>query len=148
MYYKTMETSTFIESRFSELPLYCLQKEDPVSDVIVKEDDETSEDRDYHIICRSCSNVLTSPDESIHIDGNHVHKFVNPAGIIFKIRCFKSVPGCIAVGSPTKEFTWFPGFSWSFAICASCLNHLGWFYFSEGNSFFGLILDNIAENRG
>lgn len=29
-------------------------------------------------------------------------------------------------GAPTAQDSWFPGYAWSIASCARCLNHLGW----------------------
>jgi hypothetical protein len=29
-------------------------------------------------------------------------------------------------GSPTAQDSWFPGYAWTIASCARCLNHLGW----------------------
>ena len=102
--------------------------------------------RERAIICRACGNVITKPDQAIEIEGKSAHKFVNPAGIVYHIVCFREAPGCAAAGEPTREFTWFPGYSWCFALCDMCFAHLGWRYTSGDSGFFGLILDNITEN--
>ncbi len=102
--------------------------------------------REEALICRACSIVITSHDELIDIDGKSTHKFVNPAGVIYRIGCFREANGCAVIGDPTREFTWFPGFSWSFALCSNCLAHLGWFYTSGDTAFYGLIWDRIADN--
>lgn len=34
--------------------------------------------------------------------------------------------GVTVRGTPTAEFSWFPGFSWSMASCRGCKTHLGW----------------------
>ncbi len=107
-------------------------------------DDETERENFY--ICRACGNVIASPAEKLEIDGKFSHTFVNPAGIIYNIVCFSDARGCIIFGDPITDFTWFPGFGWSYALCSNCQAHLGWYYSSEGKGFYGLILDNIIEN--
>lgn len=29
-------------------------------------------------------------------------------------------------GAPSAEFSWFPGYTWTIAVCASCMAHVGW----------------------
>ncbi len=113
----------------------------------IEEDVREKEEEKRAIICRSCRNVITYPDRIVNIEGQHSHVFTNPAGISFKIGCFSEAPGCFNTGALTDEYTWFSGFSWCFAICAGCFNHLGWFYTKGDSFFYGLILDSIAENR-
>jgi len=96
------------------------------------------------ISCRSCGHTVTSVENTISVSGSHRHICTNPAGITFEIGCFSSAPGCGVYGESTMEFTWFDGYGWSFAMCASCGTHLGWFYEGSDNSFFGLILDRLA----
>jgi hypothetical protein len=109
---------------------------------------ETSEDegdgRWYR--CRHCGSRIARAAERISVNGRFSHVFNNPAGYIFEIGCFAAAQGCVNEGEPTLEFTWFAGFSWRFALCASCRLHLGWRYQSmKGGSFYGLILANLTE---
>jgi len=79
--------------------------------------------------------------------GGHHHRFTNPLGLSFHIRCFEFAPGTRFVGTPTEDHTWFTGYGWAIAHCASCHTHLGW-YFTESENppqFFGLIKDRIAD---
>jgi hypothetical protein len=102
--------------------------------------------REHLILCRFCNNNITSPENIIEINGKHRHTFTNHAGNTFAIGCFSFAEGCLNYDEPTTEYTWFPGFSWCYAICASCYSHLGWYYVSPGSSFYGLILNNLIEN--
>ena len=106
----------------------------------------TAEKEKSEILCRVCKNKISSLDEMVSIDGHHRHTFTNPLGIVYEIGCFSAANGCMVLGSPTLEHTWFPGFSWNFALCSQCFSHLGWYYQSAGKSFFGLILKNLLEN--
>jgi len=106
---------------------------------------ETDEQEKRSLRCGSCGHEVTSLNERIAIQGKHEHRFVNPGGYVFRIGCFRRAPGCIASGEPTAHFTWFSGYLWSFAVCGSCLAHLGWAYESgSDDSFFGLILDRLV----
>ncbi len=115
-----------------------------LSEPSLKGKEEASRER--AIICRACGNVITKPDQMIEIEGKSSHKFVNPAAMVYHVVCFREAPGCATAGEPTREFTWFPGYSWCFALCNLCFAHLGWHYTTGDSGFFGLILDNIAEN--
>jgi hypothetical protein len=98
------------------------------------------------ILCRICRHPISTVDDMAEIHGSHFHTFRNPAGIVFRIRCFSSADGCTVVGTPTRKDSWFPECSWSYALCSKCLSHLGWFYQSDDKSFFGLIQENIIES--
>lgn len=97
------------------------------------------------ILCRICLNLLTTEDHGIAVNGSHEHTCLNPRGLRFTIGCYDGARGCVVAGVPTDEFTWFPGYRWSFVICANCQSHLGWFYQSRENSFFGFILDQLLK---
>lgn len=104
------------------------------------------------IHCRLCNNPITVQGAAIDIGLQHQHRFTNPNGITYSIRCFNSAPGCNISGMPTTEYSWFGGYQWQYASCGHCDQHLGWYYLSshwQGNhqrSFFGLIPDRLFED--
>jgi hypothetical protein len=110
-----------------------------------KEGDKIDEQK-KRILCKTCSNFITSDADSISVNGSHDHTFVNPMGLRFHIGCFSNAGGCRIMGVPTAEYTWFPGFTWCYVVCSGCLTHLGWRYQSGGGAFFGLILDQLVRN--
>jgi hypothetical protein len=80
--------------------------------------------------------------------GSHIHVFNNPVGIQFEIGCFSQAGGCYMRGEPVSEWTWFTGYRWCYAHCASCHMHLGWHYSgTDGNGFFGLILEAMRSQE-
>jgi hypothetical protein len=98
------------------------------------------------VLCASCSAPLTDPEAAVGVAGSHTHEFFNPAGFRFEIGCFERAPGCVQVGSPTAEFTWFPGFRWCFSMCGHCGTHVGWRFSSDGGvRFWGLILKRLRQ---
>jgi len=94
------------------------------------------------LLCRRCSNPITSIASQIPVSGSHQHQFTNPAGQAFQIGCFAKAPGCVLEGRAWSEHSWFPGYRWTVALCARCGNHLGW-RFQADDRFFGLILDQL-----
>ncbi|MCF8024101.1 MAG: hypothetical protein K9J79_10120 [Desulfobacteraceae bacterium] len=115
----------------------------------IKEEPEFDEafDKERFLLCRQCLALITTPGERIAVNGANQHAFANPHGIVFEIGCFRNAWGCSAVGSPTDEFTWFAGYFWQVALCASCLTHIGWRFTSpDAPGFYGLILDRLMES--
>ena len=129
-------------------PVFALQQTEKVHipDLDTGTDEERKTRKKHVILCRFCSAVITAQENSIEKNGLHSHTFTNPMGHIFTIGCFARADGCKIFGEPTFEYTWFPGYSWNFAICSACNAHLGWFYQSNGDGFFGLILKYLVEN--
>lgn len=117
-------------------------------EIINQPQEKTNNDleKERLIICKSCHHIITSTDKGIAINGRFKHVNTNPAGVVYEIGCFSYANGCIILGNCVTEYTWFPGYSWCYAICSNCLEHLGWFYQSKENNFFGLILDRIIED--
>ncbi|HLP59717.1 MAG TPA: cereblon family protein [Candidatus Deferrimicrobium sp.] len=114
-----------------------------VSEHLKQEWTEQKKKKEF-LLCRNCSHIITSLDFKVEIDGRYMHTFKNPAGVVYTIGCFSKAVGCFNLGEPTQEYTWFPGFAWSYANCFNCFTHLGWFYRSAQNSFYGLILDHLT----
>jgi len=114
-------------------------------DTIVKDlsKKRKKEEKDPLIRCRNCGYTITTTDDVISVAGQHRHTFKNPAGILYSIGCFARAEGCFDLGEPTSEFTWFPGYSWSYSVCKKCFTHMGWFYRSGESTFYGLILKQL-----
>jgi hypothetical protein len=108
-------------------------------------DDATRRGASRAIVCASCGHRLTDGDAAIEVAGRHHHTCVNPAGIVFRIRCFRTAPGAAGRGDFTDAFSWFAGYAWQVATCAACGAHVGWGYRGSGAPFHGLIADRIAE---
>lgn len=97
------------------------------------------------LLCASCRARITHEDHRVERGGAHAHTFVNPGGVVHRIGCFALAVHLSYVGDPETAFTWFPGFSWQVADCATCRSHLGWIYRCRGDQFHGLLLDKLAR---
>ena len=113
----------------------------------------TFKNEDFHelkknkakLLCKACLHTITTYENIKIIDGKILHIFINPSGIMYEIGCFKEAIGAITTGDFTNDFSWFPAYDWKYTLCGNCMQHLGWFYASEGNTFYGLIIDRLVE---
>ena len=100
------------------------------------------------LVCKVCRSRITRRDLGMEVNGSHCHVFFNPHGDVFELGCFASAKNILPTGQRTSEFTWFPGFEWQVVACTGCVTQLGWRYTGPKGGFFGLILNQLAEERG
>ena len=122
---------------------HLLEPDQPARPVAPAPADERRTASEQAIVCAACGHEITSERERIRILESHEHRFMNPAGFLFRIGCFARADGCLPVGAPSEEYPWFPGYDWRIALCAGCGEHLGWLFHSGERSFFGLCLDRL-----
>ncbi len=99
------------------------------------------------IVCAACGHSITDTDARPAHAGRHHHTCVNPAGIVYRIGCFRSAPGCVGVGEWSTYWSWFEGYAWQVSCCQGCSIHLGWGFQGDGGPFFGLILERLDERE-
>ena len=130
-------------------PIRCLDEKPPVG-ADSKERDPLQvpdEERDSPVRCAYCHAILTEEHAAMEVTGQHTHMCMNPHGLFYRVACFQRVPGCDAQGLPEHHWSWFTGYAWQIAACASCANHLGWRFTDGETVFFGLIDDRILRGR-
>lgn len=110
---------------------------------------DVADEEDDAIYCAACGHLATRGRWRIAMNGDHRHTVFNPAGVVFRVVCFKEAPGVGAVGEPSGDFTWFRGYDWQVALCRGCNGHLGWQYAGEKEPqvFFGLIQTKLASTK-
>jgi hypothetical protein len=114
----------------------------PVEAAVLGADDRPGKRR--ALCCAACGHGVTDEGHRVSVHGQSEYRFMNPGGFVFDLVCFGRAPGCRERGSPTAEFTWFPGYTWRYAVCGGCDLHLGWLF--EGGSwsqFYGLIANRL-----
>jgi len=104
--------------------------------------------KEKRLFCALCRHPITHQDERIPVNGRSEHTCTNPGGYTFRICCFHEAGGCVAIGEATTAHTWFKGYVWQVAICASCERHLGWRFQAPADYFHGLILDRLTTVAG
>ena len=119
---------------------------DPVTRLVEKL--ETGLGKGAPLLCAACGNGITTPSARTTLFGQYVHHKVNPYGFHFVLGCFSEAPGCAIQGEPVPQDTWFPGYTWRFALCDHCSTHLGWYYESPAQTYFyGLVLERLVEEE-
>jgi hypothetical protein len=104
--------------------------------------------REKRLFCALCRHPITHQDQRIPVNGANEHTCTNPGGYTFRILCFREAGGCVAVGAATTAHTWFPGYAWRIALCASCEQHLGWRFQAPSGHFHGLIGNRLTSVAG
>jgi hypothetical protein len=96
------------------------------------------------ILCRDCGREITlgslftrqaSPEASLETRNGTVlgqqravvHRFRNPAGIIFRVITVSNST-CVGRGEWVASDTWFPGYAWRICVCPHCSSHKGWMF--------------------
>ncbi len=127
--------------------LYCREKKYPGPGDGPDSDahDDTAAREEKPLLCSRCRTVVTGRKHAVRVNDSHVHTFFNPAGLVYEIACFSQARGCVLHGRPTDEFSWFAGYTWKYAVCTTCLAHLGWFFSSPEDAFYGLITSRLVE---
>lgn len=112
-----------------------------------KVEQDTEDDLGEEIYCAACGHIITATKWKTERGSGHEHVFFNPAGMVFRIVCFKEAPGVAHHGTPSDEFTWFKGYDWQVATCLGCNDHLGWQFSNADDVFFGLIKPNLTTQK-
>jgi len=89
---------------------------------------EIGENQSKAYRCTGCKSVITYSDRLVALLGDNWHRFRYSAGVFCELFTFSSCPGAFNIGHPNENYSWFPGYGWSFALCQKCGNHLGWHY--------------------
>src|SRR5512147_1658201 len=100
---------------------------------------------DHHVHCVTCGTALARSSDSIEVVGKHEHVFINPHGLIFRIRCYATAVNVVQVGVPSADFSWFAGMLWQVTQCTGCRSHVGWEFCGQSNRFQTFISDQMLE---
>ncbi|KAL6433699.1 hypothetical protein ACFW04_005755 [Cataglyphis niger] len=79
--------------------------------------------------------------------------YVNPGGIIHETITFYHVQGImLSDAAPSTEYSWFPGYAWTIAICKGCHHHVGWKFTAVHNNlrpktFWGLTRRSLKNKK-
>lgn len=103
------------------------------------------------IRCRVCQQPLSSEDQVFAPPGSTaVGAYANVFGQLREVVALRRAEGLIFSGESSTELSWFSGYAWRIAGCASCRAHLGWRYEAtsaalEPEVFFGLLTSAITR---
>ena len=121
-------------------------KEKSISDSTIESSvsDEMTPSKSCGVYCAQCRQQITDTSSIFSLDGQSTHNaFANPAGHLRVVITFESLRNYTEDPYITRNFTWFPGYSWQVIYCQSCKSHLGWKYRSNTHRtskfFYGLL---------
>jgi hypothetical protein len=132
--------------------LYALKRGKYPADAVEHDQQVDTREKDHAekkdaLCCAACKYPITREQDRIQVNEQHQHVFANPHGYIFQIGCFAQAPGCLIAGEETAFFSWFPGYTWRYALCGQCGTLLGWAFRSQMSQFLGLILDRLTQEQ-
>ncbi|KAL1501237.1 hypothetical protein ABEB36_006600 [Hypothenemus hampei] len=79
------------------------------------------------ICCENCNVDISDPSHMFAMSKEGMRSnFVNPRGHVYETVTVKEAKNYRTYGHPSRQFSWFPGYSWTIMQCVSCNNHLGW----------------------
>lgn len=104
------------------------------------------------IKCRSCQTLIANRSDMLVMstDGP-LGAYVNPSGYVHEIMTLLKANGLALIGVPTEEYSWFPGYAWTVAYCATCEYQMGWLFTAinkklKPRSFWGIRSSQVADD--
>lgn len=79
------------------------------------------------LICRRCNIQLGDQAEIFSLSSEGPQgAFVNPGGHVHETLTLYRAKNLRLTGTPSTEYSWFPGYAWTIAECGRCFSHIGW----------------------
>ncbi|XP_061369594.1 uncharacterized protein LOC133312424 [Gastrolobium bilobum] len=81
------------------------------------------------IRCKSCQTIIAKRSDMLMMSSEGpLGAYVNPGGFVHEIMTFYKANGLALIGPASTEYSWFPGYAWTIAECATCKNQMGWLF--------------------
>lgn len=103
------------------------------------------------IRCKNCLTLITKRSDMVVMsrDGP-LNAYVNQHGYVHETITVYNASGLALQGSPVKEHSWFPGYAWTIANCATCESNMGWLFRATKNllprSFWGIRSSQVSDD--
>ncbi|VAH21344.1 unnamed protein product [Triticum turgidum subsp. durum] len=103
------------------------------------------------IKCGYCkSEIAKHSDVVVMSSDGPLGTYVNNHGYVHATITVNNATGLALEGDPTEEHSWFPGYAWTIASCASCGSNIGWLFSTTKRhlypkSFWGIRSSQIAD---
>ncbi|PNY10055.1 protein cereblon [Trifolium pratense] len=103
------------------------------------------------IRCRRCQTTIAKRSNMLVMsDEGPLGAYVNPGGYVHEIMTLYKANGLSLVGHAVTEYSWFPGYAWTIANCATCGTQMGWLFTTTNKklkpgSFWGIRSCQVAE---
>lgn len=100
--------------------------------------------------CKTCKVVIARRSDMLVMSSEGpLGAYVNPLGYVHEVMTLQKANGLALIGRATAEYSWFPGYAWTVAECASCEIQMGWLFTAttkklKPQSFWGIRSSQVA----
>ncbi|GAB2250900.1 hypothetical protein Droror1_Dr00017150 [Drosera rotundifolia] len=101
--------------------------------------------------CKICrTTIARRSDMMVMSSDGPLGAYVNPHGYVHETMTFLKASGLALIGRPVREYSWFPGYAWTIANCATCESHMGWLFTAaksklQPESFWGIRCSQVGD---
>ncbi|XP_054788639.1 uncharacterized protein LOC129294361 isoform X2 [Prosopis cineraria] len=101
--------------------------------------------------CRNCQTIIARRSDMLVMSSEGpLGAYVNPGGYVHEIMTLHNASGLALIGRATTQYSWFPGYAWTVANCATCERQMGWLFTSTNRklkprSFWAIRSCQVAE---
>ncbi|BAT78365.1 hypothetical protein LR48_Vigan04g206700 [Vigna angularis] len=105
------------------------------------------------IRCKSCETTIAKRSDMLVMSSEGpLSAYVNPGGYVHEIMTLYKANGLSLLGPAVAEYSWFPGYAWTIAICATCKTQMGWLFTARSqklkpSTFWGIRSCQLAEEK-
>ncbi|XP_024458541.1 uncharacterized protein LOC7462291 isoform X1 [Populus trichocarpa] len=102
--------------------------------------------------CKTCKTVIAQRSDMLVMSTEGpLGAYVNSHGYVHEIMTLQKANGLALIGRATVEYSWFPGYAWTIAECASCETQMGWLFTAtkkklKPQSFWGIRSSQVADD--
>ncbi|KAJ4872406.1 ATP-dependent protease La (LON) domain protein [Raphanus sativus] len=102
--------------------------------------------------CKHCQTVIARRSDMLIISNDGpLGAYVNPHGYVHEIMTFYKANDIALRGRPVLKDSWFPGYAWTIANCATCETQLGWLFTAANkklkpSSFWAVRSSQVADD--
>ncbi|XP_028802225.1 protein cereblon [Neltuma alba] len=103
------------------------------------------------IRCRNCQTIIARRSDMLVMSREGpLGAYVNPGGHVHEIMTLHNASGLALVGRAHTQYSWFPGYAWTIANCATCESQMGWLFTATNRklkprSFWAIRSSQVAE---
>ncbi|XP_059657146.1 uncharacterized protein LOC132303760 [Cornus florida] len=102
--------------------------------------------------CKNCQTVIGRRSDMLVMSSEGpLGAYVNPDGFVHEIMTLYKTNGIALIGHAIKDYSWFPGYAWTIARCATCESQMGWLFTATNKrlkprSFWGIRSSQVADD--
>ncbi|KQK09687.1 protein cereblon isoform X3 [Brachypodium distachyon] len=102
--------------------------------------------------CRNCLVLIARRSDMVVIsNGCPVGAYVKPFDGAQEMITVYNASGLALYGNPSEVHSWFPGYTWTIALCAACESNIGWLFSAAKKnlvpkSFWGIRSSQILDD--